>query len=105
MQEQWTAVAPRRYRHAGWVNDQAQEADLAPLPFADVSSPTLIAHGRNDAIVPIEHATNAARRVADAELLIVDEGHHLLSLSRRYGPVAERQLVLVHGTEQRTQQG
>jgi len=97
LREQWMSIAPRRFRQAGWANDQANEADLAPLPFADVTAPTLIAHGANDAIMPIEHATTAAERIAGAELMLVDEGHHLLSMSRHYGPVAARQLDLAHG--------
>lgn len=94
VREQWTSIAPRKYRQTGWANDKANEADLAPLPFADITAPTLIAHGASDAIVPIEHAINASERIAGAELLIVEEGHHLLSMSRHYGPVADRQLVL-----------
>lgn len=94
LQQQSSSVAPRRHRRAGWVNDQAIESDLAPLPFANVAAPTLIAHGTNDAVVPVEHATNAVERIPGAELILVDEGHHLLSLSRCYGPVAQRQLEL-----------
>jgi pimeloyl-ACP methyl ester carboxylesterase len=96
VQEQWRSIAPRKYRQAGWANDKANEADLAPLPFADVTAPTLIAHGVRDAIMPIEHATNAARQIAGAELIMVEEGHHLLSMSRHYGPVAELQFELTH---------
>lgn len=94
VQEQWRSIAPRKDRRAGWANDLANEAELAPLPFADVAAPALIAYGANDAIVPIEHATNAAQQIAGAELLIVEEGHHLLSMSPHYGPVAARQLEL-----------
>lgn len=94
VQQQFTSVAPRKYRRQGWANDQVNEHDLAPLPFADVAAPTVIAHGSNEAIVPLEHATNAAHNIAEAELMIVDQGHHLLSLSPNYGPVSERQLEL-----------
>lgn len=89
--------APRKYRRPGWINDQANEAGLAPLPLADITAPTLIAHGVNEGIVPGEHATNAAGKIAGAELIFVKEGHHLLSASRHYGPVAARQLELAHG--------
>ena len=94
--EQFTSVAPMEYRKPGWTNDQVNERDLAPLPFADVTAPTLIALGANDAIIPLEHATNAAANIAGAELIRVDEGHHMLSLSRNYGPVAQRQFELAH---------
>ena len=62
--------------------------------FASVSAPTLIAQGANDAIVPVDHATNAAKRIENAELVLVEEGHHLLSMSRDYRRVASRQLEL-----------
>jgi pimeloyl-ACP methyl ester carboxylesterase len=97
MQQVLTSVAPLKHRKSGWDNDQANEADLTPLPFADVGAPTLIAHGANDRNIPIEHATDAADAIAGAELILVEEGHHALSLSRSYGPVAQRQVELAHG--------
>ena len=94
LQEQLASIAPRQHRAAGWRNDETNERDLAPLPFASVSAPTLIAQGANDAIVPVDHATNAAKRIENAELVLVEEGHHLLSMSRDYRRVASRQLEL-----------
>jgi len=97
-QEQFVSIAPRKYRRPGWANDKINEStNLANLPFADITTPTLIAHGANDSVIPVEHATNAANRIANAELILVQEGYHLLSYSRNYGPVAERQLELAHG--------
>lgn len=95
MRDQWTSIAPQKCRKPGWTNDKANERDLAPLPFADITAPTLIAHGANDAIIPSEHATNAASGIANAELIMVEEGHHILSISRHYASVAQRQLALV----------
>lgn len=96
MQAQFASVAPRKHRKKGWDNDEANEARLARLPFEEVAAPTLIAHGANDAMVPVEHATSAADKIAGAELILVEEGHHLLSLSWDYRRVARRQLELVH---------
>ena len=96
MQLALESVAPLEYRKPGWDNDQANEADLGPLPFADVTAPTLIAHGALDRNIPLAHATDAARAIAGAELMVVKEGHHALSLSRHYAPVATRQLDLAH---------
>lgn len=96
VQEQFASIAPRKYRAKGWANDKTNESGLAPLPFADVAAPTLIAHGINDAIVPVKHATHAAARIATAELALVEEGHHILSVSRNYAPVAQHQLKLAH---------
>ncbi|MGI9658896.1 MAG: alpha/beta fold hydrolase [Gaiellaceae bacterium] len=97
IQEQWASIAPRKYRRPGQLNDDANEANLAPLPFAEITAPTLVAQGSNDAIVPVEHATHAAEMIAGAELMLVEEGHHLLSASLSYGRVARRQLELIHG--------
>ncbi len=99
MEEQFASIAPPQYRMTGWINDQDNERALAALPFADITAPTLVALGTNDAIVPVEHATRAADEIAGAELVLVEEGHHLLSLSRNYGPVAQRQLELAHEAE------
>lgn len=95
IQEQFTSIAPREYRQAGWTNDKSNEATLAALPFADIAAPTLIAHGASDSVVPVVHATNAADRIAGSELILVEEGYHLLSTSRNYAQVARRQLELV----------
>ena len=97
IKEMSACIAPRQYRHPGWVNDKANEAGLAPLPFADIAAPTLIAHGANDGIVSVAHAADAADQIAGAELILVAEGHHALSLSRNYQPIARRQLELATG--------
>ena len=97
LQEQFASIAPKKHRTDGWVNDLFNERELEPLPFAEVVAPTLIAHGTNEAFVPLEHAINAVESIPNAELVLVDEGHHILSLSRHHGPVARRQLELVHG--------
>lgn len=93
--EQLISIAPVEHRKPGWTNDQANEPSLAPLPFADITAPTLVALGANDAIIPLEHATNAAANITGAEMIIVEDGHHMLSLSRNYGQVARRQLDLI----------
>ena len=95
-QEQFTAIAPTKYRKAGSRNDDANQRTLAPLPFGDVAAPTVIAHGTNESIVPLEHPRRAASEISGAELVLVEEGHHILSLSRNYRAVAQRQLELTH---------
>ena len=56
----------------------------------------MIAHGTNENIVPLDHPSKAASEIEGAELMLVEEGHHVLPLSRNYGAVAERQLELLH---------
>ena len=89
-----TSLAPRRFREPGQRNDESNETNLAPLPFEDVTAPTLIAQGTNDAFPLIDHATHAAERMHTAELMLVDGGHHGLPWCRHIGPVTQRQLEL-----------
>lgn len=91
------SVAPRRYRAPGQTNDERFEVGLDPLPFGDVAAPTLVAHGTHDGLVPLDHSKNAATKIPGAELILVEEGHHALPLSRGFGPVGERQLELALG--------
>lgn len=97
MQTQWASIAPRGYRKDGWANDQANATQLPSLPFAEVRAPTVVAHGVNDGVIPVERARDAAAQIAGAELMLVEEGHHAVSLSRNYAAVAARQLELVRG--------
>ncbi len=89
-----TSLAPRRFREPGQRNDESNEINLDPLPFAEVTVPTLIAQGNNDAFPLIDHATSAAYKIPDAELMLVEEGHHGLPWGRHIGAVARRQLEL-----------
>lgn len=90
-------IAPREFRAPGQMNDEAIEPDLPPLPFAEIVARTLIAHGTNDGLVPVEHSTNAAKEIEVAELMLVEEGHHALPLCRNYAPLAHRQIELALG--------
>ncbi len=91
------SLAPREYREVGQANDEANESQLPSLPFADIASPTLIGHGTNDRLVPAGHAKAAAEEIADAELMLIEEGLHVLPLCRNHGALAQRQIELVHG--------
>jgi len=88
------SLAPRRFREPGQRNDESNEINLDPLPFTEVTVPTLIAQGNNDAFPLIDHATSAASKISDAELMLVEEGHHGLPWCRRIDAVARRQLEL-----------
>lgn len=89
-----TSLAPREFRAPGQANDETTEPHLPPLPFVEITAPTLIAHGTNDGIVPVDHATNAADQIDRAELMLIDGGHHGLPLCRNYAPLAQRQVEL-----------
>ena len=89
-----TSLAPRRFREPGHRNDESNEINLDPLPFAKVTVPTLVAQGKNDAFPLIDHATSTACKISDAELMLVEEGHHGLPWCRHIDVVARRQLEL-----------
>ena len=89
-----TSLAPRRFREPGQRNDESNEINLDPLPFTKVTVPTLVAQGNNDAFPLINHATSAACKISDAELMLVEEGHHGLPWCRHIDAVARRQLEL-----------
>ena len=89
-----TSLAPRRFREPGQRNDESNETNLESLPFAEITAPTLIAQGTNDAFPLIDHATHAADKMHGAELMLVDGGHHGLPWCRHIGAVAQRQLEL-----------
>ena len=92
-----TSLAPRRFRETGQRNDESNETNLDPLPFAEITAPTLIAQGTNDVFPLIDHATNAADKMPGAELMLVEEGHHGLPWCRHIGAVVQRQLELSLG--------
>ena len=89
-----TSLAPRRFRELGQRNDESNEINLDPLPFTEVTAPTLIAQGKNDAFPLMDHATSASCKMPGAELMLVEEGHHGLPWCRHIGAVARRQLEL-----------
>lgn len=94
VQELWTSFGPWSDRQEGFETDEHNEPELDPLPFAKVTCSTLIAHGSNDGVVPVEHAQRAAEQIAGSELMLVEEGHHLLPACRGFEGVAKRQLAL-----------
>ncbi len=89
-----TSLAPRKFRETGQRNDESNEINLEPLPFAKITTPTLIAQGTNDAFPLIDHAAHAANTMNHAELILVDGGHHGLPWCRDISAVTQRQLEL-----------
>ena len=96
VQEMLTSFAPWKLRRAGFDNDGDNEDDLAPLPIAEITCPTMITHGVNDGAVPVELAIRASESLKSAELVLIDEGHHLLPVDRHFEATMERRLQFVH---------
>ena len=96
VQEMLTSFAPWKLRRAGFDNDVDNEDPLAPLPIAEITCPTMITHGMNDGAVPVELAIRASESLKSAELVLIDEGHHLLPVARHFEAAMERRLEFVH---------
>lgn len=74
-------MVPASRRRRGMENDLYQLSNLGEMELENVLAPALIIHGTNDKDVPSSHATYAASRIPNAELLMIEEGFHLLDLS------------------------
>lgn len=57
------------------------EARLAPA-LAEVAVPTLVIHGEDDVIVPVEVARQAAAQVPQAELVVIPGAGHVPTMTR-----------------------
>ena len=85
------ATHPTRHRWVGRQNDHQNLSCLENLPYGSISAPTLICHGRRDADVMFSHAEFAMRSIDDAELLICENGSHLLPLGDDWPALLGRQ--------------
>jgi len=73
--------------------------DVAP-DLARVAVPTLVLHGSNDLIIPIEAAKALASGIPGAELVVIDDAGHVPTITRASEVVAEveRWYAGVHAT-------
>ncbi len=83
-------MVPASKRRRGNDNDLYQLANLAELKLEEIRCPTLIVHGTHDKDVPSSHATYAAERIAGSELILIEEGFHLLDLSMQSDMIWDR---------------
>lgn len=59
----------------------AAHGAIAP-PLEDIAAPTLVIHGARDAIVPLDVAREAAARIPEARLVVIDDAGHVPILTR-----------------------
>lgn len=79
-----TLMATSRQPRIGYENDRVQFANLAPLPLAAISCPSLLTHGTADADVDPAHTEHAAAEIPGAEVHWIEHGTHITA------PVEER---------------
>lgn len=63
-------------RMPGTLAETMGFAKLRPLPFSEVTAPTLVIHGDADRVVPFSHGERSAREIAGAALHAVPGGGH-----------------------------
>lgn len=80
---------PISERHAGVQNDLTQVHAMDEFNWEDVRVPTLLIHGDQDNLIPLEYSQEVARRIPTAELVIIQGGGHecLVSHHRYVAPI------------------
>jgi pimeloyl-ACP methyl ester carboxylesterase len=62
--------------------------------LAEVRAPTLVVHGADDPLFPLEHGVALAREIPDAELVVVPEAGHGVPPERAWPELAARVAAL-----------
>lgn len=80
---------PISERFAGVQNDLANVNTMDNFKWEDLRVPTLLIHGDQDKLIPLEFSREVARRVPNAELVIIKNGGHecLVSHHRQTSPL------------------
>ena len=79
---------PISERRAGVQNDLANVHALDDFKWENINVPTLLIHGDKDNLIPLEYSQEAARRIPNAELIVIQGGGHecLVSHQREITP-------------------
>jgi pimeloyl-ACP methyl ester carboxylesterase len=89
-------VQPRR---AGLVNDFSQIYKMDVFPFAQINTPTLVIHAKDDSLVSIKQGRHTAKYIPNARLVELHSGGHLLLGQRdQVRTEVERFLKKVHSS-------
>ena len=80
---------PISERRAGVQNDLANVHAMDDFNWENVHVPTLLIHGDKDNLIPLEYSQETARRIPNAELVVVKGGGHecLVSHHRQVSPI------------------
>jgi 2-hydroxy-6-oxonona-2,4-dienedioate hydrolase len=69
---------PVEYRRQGLINDLARHSYPATYSPTHITVPTLIVHAIDDVLIPYENAQYAARHIAGARLITLNNGGHFM---------------------------
>jgi pimeloyl-ACP methyl ester carboxylesterase len=80
---------PISERRAGVRNDLAQVHAMDAFKWDQIRVPTLLIHGDKDNLIPLGYSQAVARRIPNAELVVVKGGGHecLVSHQRQVSPI------------------
>jgi pimeloyl-ACP methyl ester carboxylesterase len=81
---------PLSMRKAGLNNDLVQFAQISRYPLEEISTPTLVIHGRFDADVPYSQAQFVADTAPNAELITMENSGHLIWFGDEWKDVEPR---------------
>ena len=86
---------PISERRAGVQNDLANLHALDDFKWEAIRVPTLLIHGDNDKLIPLEYSQEVARRIPKAEYIVIKGGGHecLVSHQRQVVPIMNSFLV------------
>lgn len=91
-QEMLDIMHPMRPRYKGTVND-GKMIQVDGVSAGMISSPTLIIHAKDDALVSFGHAENAHAKIKESKSLIFDTGGH--AMLSQMGKVREQVKVFL----------
>lgn len=80
---------PISERRTGVQNDLAQVRAMDDFKWEEIRLPSLLIHGDKDKLIPMEYSRDIARRIPNAELVIIQGGGHesLVSHHRQVSPI------------------
>jgi pimeloyl-ACP methyl ester carboxylesterase len=76
-QEMLDVMHPMTPRYKGTIND-ADMLLVDPISFNNITSPTLIIHSKDDALVNYTHALNSHEKIPQSKLVLFDTGGHAM---------------------------
>ena len=87
---------PISERRAGVQNDLDQIHAMDGFNWEEIRVPVLLIHGDKDQLIPLEYSLEVARRIPNAELVVVKGGGHecLVSHHRYVSPIMNSFLAL-----------
>ena len=84
---------PYSARTEGNDNDMQQSRTMLPLPFAQITCPTLIIHGTHDADINFYDGVRAYESIKGADRYWIEQGDHLAFWLRPHAPEAQAYAV------------